>query len=95
MASTEEPRRVEKHGPDPRAPGRYKMVDLSIALKDDPSPLIPVKVTNLDHKSGALEHQRALAVSGRKLWRRLGRGDHARRHAYGRPDSLRAAYDPG
>jgi kynurenine formamidase len=62
MASTEEPQRVEQKGPDPGVPRRYKMVDLSIPLKDDPSPLIPVKVTDLDHRSGALEHQRALGV---------------------------------
>ncbi|MEA2367118.1 MAG: hypothetical protein QOI32_2630 [Thermoleophilaceae bacterium] len=58
MASTEPAART---GPDPRG-GGYRLVDLSITLKDDPSPLIPVKVTNLDHESGALEHQKILGV---------------------------------
>jgi len=40
----------------------YKLIDLSITLKDDPSPFIPVKVTNIDHRTGALEHQRLLGV---------------------------------
>lgn len=49
-------------GPDPRTARSFKVIDLSITLKDDPSPFIPVKVTNLDHHSGALEHQRLLGV---------------------------------
>lgn len=49
-------------GPDARNRHAFRIVDLSITLKDDPSPLIPVKVTNLDHEAGALEHQRILGV---------------------------------
>jgi kynurenine formamidase len=42
--------------------GGYRVVDLSIVLKEDPSPFIPVKVTNLDNAAGALEHERLLGV---------------------------------
>jgi kynurenine formamidase len=42
--------------------GAYRVVDLSVTLHKDPSPLIPLKVTNLDHAAGALEHQRILGV---------------------------------
>ena len=42
--------------------GGVKIVDLSMVVKDDPSPLMRVKVTNLGHRHGALEHQRALGV---------------------------------
>jgi kynurenine formamidase len=59
MASTEPVPRV---GPGPGGGQSFKVVDLSITLKDDPSPFIPVKVTNLDHAAGALEHQRILGV---------------------------------
>ncbi len=40
----------------------YRIVDLSITLKDDPSPLFDVKVTNLDHSHGAAIHQRVYDV---------------------------------
>ncbi len=40
----------------------YRIVDLSIPLQDDPSPLMQVKVTNLSNREGALEHQRVLDV---------------------------------
>jgi kynurenine formamidase len=59
MASSEP---VVRTGPAHNGSQCFKMIDLSITLKDDPSPLIPVKVTNLDHRSGALEHQRILGV---------------------------------
>ena len=44
-------------GPDPTNRGGYEVIDLSIGIKDDPSPLIPVKVTNLDHADGAVRAQ--------------------------------------
>jgi kynurenine formamidase len=61
MASAN-PTDAVREGPDPRNARAFKFVDLSITLKDDPSPFIPVKVTNLDHAAGALEHQRLLDV---------------------------------
>jgi kynurenine formamidase len=61
MASAD-PVGAVREGPDPRNGQGFKVVDLSITLKDDPSPFIPVKVTNLDHHAGALEHQRLLGV---------------------------------
>ena len=59
MASSEP---VLRAGRSPNGGQGFKVVDLSITLKDDPSPFIPVKVTNLDHAAGALEHQRILGV---------------------------------
>jgi kynurenine formamidase len=40
----------------------YELIELSIGLKDDPSPLIPVKVTNLDHADGARLHEKEMGV---------------------------------
>jgi kynurenine formamidase len=40
----------------------FKVIDLSITLKDDPSPFIPAKVTNVDHEAGARAHQEILGV---------------------------------
>jgi kynurenine formamidase len=61
MASAD-PTGAVRVGPDLRSGRASTIIDLSITLKDDPSPFIPVKVTNLDHHSGALEHQRLLGV---------------------------------
>ena len=51
-------------GPDPTSRRGYEIIDLSIGLKDgdDPSPLIPVGVTNLDHADGARNHQEIFGI---------------------------------
>ena len=51
-------------GPNPMARAGYEIIDLSIGLKDgdDPSPLIPVGVTNLDHADGAKNHEEILGI---------------------------------
>ena len=36
----------------------FEIIDLSLTLDDDPSPLLDVKVTNIDHRQGALQNQR-------------------------------------
>jgi kynurenine formamidase len=36
----------------------FEIIDLSITLDTDPSPLVEVKVTNIDHHDGALQNQR-------------------------------------
>lgn len=51
-------------GAPPRLFGRsgYRVIDLSMVLKEDPSPFMSVKVTNLSHEIGARDHQKFLGV---------------------------------
>jgi kynurenine formamidase len=62
-SGTERPTATED-GALPRLLGRagFRVIDLSMVLKDDPSPFLKVKVTNLGHDIGAQDHQKYLGV---------------------------------
>ena len=62
-SGTERPTATEG-GALPKLLGRagFRVIDLSMVLKDDPSPFLKVKVTNLGHDIGAQDHQKYLGV---------------------------------